>query len=179
MKPYYGKLMTLIPCVKKLTFTHVPRMQNRFADSLATLASMIEILVDVKVRPLFIEQTNRPWFIDVQNYIARGLYPEESSGKDRRAIRRFAAQFIICGGKLYKRSYEGTHQLCVDIREGKKIIEQIDARVCGPHMNGHMLAKKILRQGYYWTTLERDYIRFVKRCHQCQTHANPMNVPPS
>ena len=162
MKPYHDKLMTLIPRFKKLTFTHIPRMQNRFADSLATLASMIEIPMGVQVRPIFIEQRDQPghcevnaldeeesvelpWFVDVQNYIARGLYPEESSGKDRRAIRRFAAQFIICGGKLYKRSYEGTHQLCVDIQEGQKIIEQIHAGVYGPHMNGHMLTKKILR----------------------------------
>ena len=154
---------------------------------------MIEIPVGVKIRPLFIEQRSQPghcevnaldeeemelpWFVVVQNFIAHGLYLEESSGKDRRAIRRFAAPFIICGGKLYKRSYEGTHQLFVDIQEGQKIIEQIHAGVCG-HMNGHMLAKKILRQGYYWTTLERDCIRFVRRCHQCQIHANLMNVPP-
>ena len=101
---------------------------------------MIEIPMGVQVRPIFIEQRDQPghcevntldeeenvelpWFVDVQNYIAHGLYPEESSGKDRRAIRRFAAQFIICGGKLYKRSYEGTHQLCVDMQEGQKIIE--------------------------------------------------------
>ena len=58
MKPYHDKLMTLIPRFKKLTFTHIPRMQNKFADSLATLASMIEIPVGVKVRPLFIKQRN-------------------------------------------------------------------------------------------------------------------------
>ena len=55
MKPYHDKLMTLVSCFKKLTFTHVPRMQNRFADSLATLASMIEIPVGVRIRLLFIE----------------------------------------------------------------------------------------------------------------------------
>ena len=49
LKPYHDKLMTLIPCFKKLTFTHIPRMQNRFADSLVTLASMIEIPVGVSV----------------------------------------------------------------------------------------------------------------------------------
>ena len=95
MKPYY-KLLTIIPRFKKLTFTHIPRMQNRFANSLATLASMIEIPMGVKVRSLFIEQRNQPghcevnaldeeerielsWFADVHNYIAHGSYPEESS----------------------------------------------------------------------------------------------------
>ena len=91
------------------------------------------------------KKTESVWFIDIQNYIAHGLYPEESLEKARRVIRRFVAQFIICGGKLYKRSYEGTHQLYVDIRERQEIIEEVHAGVCGPHMNGHMLAKKILR----------------------------------
>ena len=39
-----------------VTFTHVPRLKNQFADALATLASMIEIPVGVKMRPLVIEQ---------------------------------------------------------------------------------------------------------------------------
>ena len=103
MKFYHDKLMMLIPCFKELTFTHIPRMQNRFADSLATLASMIEIPMDVKARPLFIEQRNQsghcvvdaldeeervelPWFTDVHNYIAYGLYLKEASEKDRRMI---------------------------------------------------------------------------------------------
>ena len=38
---------------------------------------------------------------------------------------------------------------------------------CGPHMSGHMLARKIIRIGYYWTTMEADCIRYVKKCHKC------------
>lgn len=30
--------------------------------------------------------------------------------------------------------------------------------ICGPHMNGHVLAKKIMGLGYYWLTLESDCI---------------------
>ena len=44
-------------------------------------------------------------------------------------------------------------------------------------MNGRMLAKKILRIGYYWNTMETDYVDFVKSCHDCKTHANLNHVP--
>lgn len=40
---------------------HVPREQNPFADSLATLASMIP--VGVKFRPLLIEQRDPPNYL--------------------------------------------------------------------------------------------------------------------
>lgn len=103
------KLQKLIPQFELVSFTHIPREQNRFADALATLASMIEIPMGVKVRPLLIEQKDTPnyytvdaiseefdglpWFTDIKNYIGKGEYPEGADEKDKRAICRLAAQF--------------------------------------------------------------------------------------
>lgn len=50
---------------------------------------------------------------------------------------------------------------------------------CGPHMSGGVLARKILRQGYFWLTMEGDCHRFVKACHKCQVHGNLDHLPPS
>ena len=58
-------------------------------------------------------------------------------------------------------------------------MEEVYPRICGPHMNRTMLAKKILRIGYYWNTMETNCIDFVKSCHDYQTHANLNHVPPS
>ena len=46
-------------------------------------------------------------------------------------------------------------------------------------MNERMLAKKILRMGYYCNMIETDYVDFEKSCHNCQTHANLNHVPSS
>ena len=42
-----------------------------------------------------------------------------------------------------------------------------------------MLAKKILRIGYYWNMIETDCVDYVKSCHDCQAQANLNHVPPS
>ena len=42
-----------------------------------------------------------------------------------------------------------------------------------------MLAKKILRIGYYWNTMETNCVDFVKSFHDCQTYANLNHVPSS
>jgi hypothetical protein len=147
------------------------------------------------MRPILIEQRNHPahsyvaavedvddglhWYHDIWNYIKSGKYPEEISRKDQVALQRLAAHYIICGGKLYRRSYDGTHLLCVHGSEAEKVMKEIHEGVCGPHMSGVMLARKILRQGYFWSTLETDCINYVRRCHKCQIHANLMHVPPS
>ncbi|XP_070032615.1 uncharacterized protein [Nicotiana tomentosiformis] len=39
------------------------------------------------------------------------------------------------------------------------------------------LAKKILRAGYFWMTMESDNIRYVQTCHQCQIHNDFIRVP--
>lgn len=31
-------------------------------------------------------------------------------------------------------------------------------------MNSQMFAKKILRQGYYWPAMDRDWLDYVRRC---------------
>ena len=58
-------------------------------------------------------------------------------------------------------------------------MEEIHNEVCGPHMNGKMLACIIVRRGYYWTTMETDCIQYVRRCPECQKFANLQHVPPS
>jgi len=32
-------------------------------------------------------------------------------------------------------------------------------------MNAHMLSRKVMRQGYYWTTMEADCAAYVRKCH--------------
>ncbi|PKI69364.1 hypothetical protein CRG98_010246 [Punica granatum] len=47
-------------------------------------------------------------------------------------------------------------------------MEEVHGGNCGPHMNGLMLAKKIMRLGYYWSTMETDCVKHVRHCHRCQ-----------
>jgi len=48
----------------------------------------------------------------------------------------------------------------------------------GTHANGHAMARKILRAGYYWLTVESDCCLNVRKCHKCQTFADNVNAPP-
>ena len=77
------------------------------------------------------------------------------------------------------RSYDSIHLRCLKKDEAEKVMEEVHQGICGPHMNGRMLAKKILKMGYYWNMMETDCVDYVKSCHDCQTHANLNHVPPS
>ena len=40
------------------------------------------------------------------------------------------------------------------------------------------MARKILRVGYYWLTMEKDCCIHVRICHKCQTFTKNVNAPP-
>ena len=88
-------------------------------------------------------------------------------------------QYILYGGQLYRRSYNGVHLCCLKKEEVERVRKEVHQGICGPFMNGRMLAKKILRMGYYWNTMEVDCVDFVKSCHGYQTHANLNHVLPN
>ncbi|RDX98900.1 Gypsy retrotransposon integrase-like protein 1, partial [Mucuna pruriens] len=58
-------------------------------------------------------------------------------------------------------------------------MEEVHEGTFGTYTNGHALARKILRAGYYWTRMESDYCQHVKRCMKCQMYANNIHVAPS
>jgi len=46
----------------------------------------------------------------------------------------------------------------------------------GMHANGHAMAQKILKAGYYWLTMESDCCIHVRKCHKCQAFAGNVNA---
>ncbi|RVW62786.1 Transposon Tf2-2 polyprotein [Vitis vinifera] len=156
LKPYHAYLELLVGRFDDLRYTHLPRAQNQFADALATLASMIDIPVDATVRPLLIESRSAPayccliddvepddglpWYHDIYHFLRLGVYPEAATAKDKRALRQLATRFVICGETLYRRSPDGMLLLCLDRASADRVMREVHAGVCGPHMGGHMLA---------------------------------------
>ncbi|XP_070020683.1 uncharacterized protein [Nicotiana sylvestris] len=113
------------------------------------------------------ELDDEPWFHDIREYIKSGVYLVQATGDQKRTIQSFASGFFFSGGVLYKRTPDLGLLRCIDARQATTIMTEVHSGVCGPHLSGYVLAKKILRAGYYWLTMERDCISFVHNCHQC------------
>ncbi|XP_043717815.1 uncharacterized protein LOC122665735 [Telopea speciosissima] len=67
LKPYQVYLDQLTRCFKKVSFEYLPRDNNRFADVLATLASMVECDTQDKIRPFLIERRTSPAYKEPVN----------------------------------------------------------------------------------------------------------------
>jgi len=67
---------------------------------------------------------------------------------------------------------------CVDAREAEQMLAEVHEGSFGTHANGHAMAWKILRAGYYWLTVESDCCIHVRKFHKCHAFADNVNVPP-
>ena len=103
----------------------------------------------------------KPWNYDIQLYVRNQQYPEHASENDKRILRRLAIRFFLDGEILYKKRKDQVLLRCVDAHEAKRIMKAIHEGIYGTHANGHMMAKQVMRAGYYWLTLENDYIHFA------------------
>ncbi|XP_049394689.1 uncharacterized protein LOC125858980 [Solanum stenotomum] len=191
--PYLHYIKELSRRFTRIEFKHVPRAQNEFADALATLSSMIQHpdknyidSIDIQIHDQHAycfhvdeELDGKPWYYDIRRLIEAQEYPENSTSNQKRTLRRMANHFFLNGEILYRRASDLGLLRCVDAAEATRLLEEIHAGTCGPHMNGFTLAKNILRVGYFWMTMERDSIWYVQKCHQCQVHGDFIRVPPN
>ena len=98
----------------RIEYTIIPRAQNRFADTLATLASMVEIPKVVWTQPLEIEQSygivhkenakasvlvikeeGNPWHFDIMKFLEFEVYLDGSDKREHCSIRMMAMQYIL------------------------------------------------------------------------------------
>ncbi|KAK5786888.1 hypothetical protein PVK06_041536 [Gossypium arboreum] len=190
---YSNLVAGLIKEFKEITFHYFPREENQLADALATLASMFKASKEAEIMPLKMsiyevpahccsiekEADGQPWFYDILKYIKNQSYPEQAHENDKRTIRRMATGFVLDGDILYKRGKDQILLRCVDDVEARKILGDIHEGICGTHANGFSMARKIMRLGYYWLTMESDCISFARKCHKCQIYGDKIHVASS
>ncbi|XP_058757655.1 uncharacterized protein LOC131630928 [Vicia villosa] len=190
--PYREHVVKLAQYFDEITFDHIPREENHLADALATLASMFKVKWDNEAPSIVIKRLDepafcgvidnvpdeKPWFYDIKKFLETQEYLEGASLTDRKTLKRLSAKFFIAGGVLYKRNFDSVLLRCVDRHEAAKIMQEVHEGSFGTHASGHTMARKILRAGYYWSTLEHDCFNHVVVCYKCQVYADRVHVPP-
>lgn len=83
----------------------------------------------------------------------------------------------MAGGKLYKMGWSTLILRCVSEDKTKLVMMEVHRGACGSHIGGRDLAEKILRDGYYWPTLQQGCFEFVNKYIKFQVFAPVIQVP--
>jgi ribonuclease HI len=193
LKLYQNYLLRLANEFEEIKFTHISRDKNQFADALATLASITQVDAKSKIQPIDIEVRSfqahcclieespdgKPWYNNIKKFLQHREYPQGISKTDEKTLRKMTMNFYLDGEILYKRSFDGTLLRCLNENEIEQVLKEVHEGICATHANGHTMAKQIQMSGYFWLTMERDYIDYVRKCHKCQIYGDKINVPPT
>ncbi|XP_077239820.1 uncharacterized protein LOC143880733 [Tasmannia lanceolata] len=164
---YHTYLTSLMKSFHNISFTYIFRLRNRFADALATLASMVDIPVRVKVCSLAIKRhvvpaqvhvvqiearcpDGKPLYFDIRNLISGRGHTPEASLKEKRALQKlpFSVWVIDIISKISPKSSNGHEYILVTIDYFTKWIEaQSYASISSPSVSKFIRANIICRYG--------------------------------
>ena len=120
---------------------------------------------------------NTDWRADLLAYLLHEVLPEDRNAARR--VAQWAQTFIVIDDELYKRSPSeiGILMKCIPIAQGKELLLEIHAGICGHHTAPRSLVGKAFRQGFYWPTALRNAEDIVRACKGCQFYAKQTHLP--
>ena len=151
---------------------------NVIADHLSRLESTAEIEKGAEIEEIFPDEqllmllVQTPWYADIVNYLACGIMPYEFNYLQMRKLRTDCRLYIWDDPLLYRRGADMIIRRCVPEIEQGGIMEKCHASPYGGHFARDKTTHKILRSGFYWPILFKDYFEWVKHCDACQKMGN-------
>jgi hypothetical protein len=70
---------------------------------------------------------------------------------------------------LYKRSFDWTLLKCLNEKK-KKVVQSLQEIHQGIYVilaSKHTMTRQMQRSGYFWLTMKRDYVNYVRKYHKC------------
>ena len=186
---YLRKVRDLLKKFVLVQVRHVPKAENSRADALAKLATTLQEdlsgstpveylaepsidLCDVVVAQF---ESEPSWMDPIWDYIIDRRLPNDP--KEAAKVRARSARFTNHKGSLYKRGFFTPILKCIAGKDIGYVLREVHEGICGNHIGARSLAGKVLRQGYYWSTILKDATDLVKKCRICQEHAKISRLP--
>lgn len=108
------------------------------------------------------------WYYDIRFYLTRGSCPEHMDAAWSRALRLKSNQYHFANDTLYKINYDGVWLRCLEKDVANHVLKEMCDDPVGGHDGGETIVHKILRAGYYWPTMFRDFHAYAWKCKVCQ-----------
>lgn len=70
-------------------------------------------------------------------------------------------------GALFKRDINGILLRCVDYDKIQKILSEFHEGPIRGHFSACNTTLKIMKVGYYWPSIFKDYFEWIRKCKKC------------
>uniref|UniRef100_A0A2N9GYK5 Reverse transcriptase domain-containing protein n=1 Tax=Fagus sylvatica TaxID=28930 RepID=A0A2N9GYK5_FAGSY len=104
-----------------------------------------------------------------QNTEADALAKLASSDEDNRPVHRNPTLAKPPGRRTKPHQHKA---------EADYVMREVHEGICGNHSGARSLVHKLVRAGYYWPTMQKDAVSYVRACDKCQRFGNLIHSPP-
>jgi hypothetical protein len=185
---YLEKVREMERHFKGYSVQRIPRDDNNEADKLAKAAARNQemppdVFFEIIKEPSIKESRSRivnvvetpDWRAEIMAYL-RGHYEPQDELQEKRFKQR-ARGYAVVNGELYKSRVIEPWLRCITSEKGLELLKEIHSGFCGAHIGTRALARKAIKQGFYWPTINIDAKALVRQCEACQKTANQQNLP--
>ena len=116
---------------------------------------------------IFLISNLDPWYGDIIIYLQTLKTPIHLSRDERRRLRHVSKNYLIVDNTLYLHEVDSILRRCLTHEEAEVVLNDCHGGVCGGHLSWLSTTQKILRAGYFWSSIFKDCVDAVKRCHPC------------
>lgn len=145
--------------------------ENQIADHLSRLEDFSHVNEGEQIREEFpneqlmaLDISQVPWYADIVNLMVSGEYPPGATTQQKKKLNHDAKFYIWDEPYLFKQGVDRVLRRCIPESEVHKVLESCHASPYG----GERTAHKVLQSGFFWPSLFKDSIAFVKGCDKCQ-----------
>ena len=170
-----------------MKFIQIPREDNDHANRLAKVAliehmltssqvlSFVQILTLIDSISVHEINSKNNWMTPKTSYLRDNVLP---NGREAaRKLKVQAARFVLIKDTLYKKGFSRLYLRCLIPEKANYVMQEVHEGVYGNHSGSRSLVHKLIRAGYYWPTMQKDAIAYVKACDKCQRFANLIQQP--
>lgn len=90
-----------------------------------------------------------PWYQEIYAYLYDQYMSPDLPSNQRKTFIRQVSRYTLIADTLYRRSLDTTLLRCLNIDESQLALQEGHDGICGTHVSGPDLAKKLLITGYY------------------------------
>ena len=96
------------------------------------------------------------------------------SSKERRTLKMKANQYVLIVGILFRRNFDGILLRYVDEDQVEGMIKEFHEGICSGKFAPTATSHKIIRVGFYWSSILRDSYTAIRRCFSCHQFSGKM-----
>ncbi|XP_019465415.1 PREDICTED: uncharacterized protein K02A2.6-like [Lupinus angustifolius] len=147
--------------------------ENYVADHLSRLVNQEVTVKEAEVVEEFPDEKliliqERPWFVDIANFKAARVIPNEFKWHQKKKLLRESHQYVWDDPHLYKIGSDGLLRRCISSVGAKIILWHGHSSPYGGHFNGERTIAKVLQSGFYWPVVFKDAQKFAQQCDNYQ-----------